>query len=227
MIISHWAGRVSVRTQRHRLDSAGQLFDMETDPGQSYDIAKELPEIAAQLVKTVADWKADVMPGIANKELAPFTVGYPEFPITQLPARDGIEHGGVKRSAKAPNCSYFTHWTKPEDSITWDVKIATAGKYEASVYYTCPAADVGSKVELSLSGSRVEKIISEPHDPPLYGENHDRAPRGAESFVKDFKPLPLGTLDLQPGRGLLTLKALSVPGKSVMDVRLILLKLVK
>ena len=107
------------------------------------------------------------------------------------------------------------------------LEIATAGKYEATVFYTCPAADAGSKVELSLGGSRVEKIISEPHDPPLYGGNHDRAPRGGESFVKDFKPLPLGSFDLKPGRGLLTLKALSVPGKQVMDVRLVLLKLVK
>ena len=138
-----------------------------------------------------------------------------------------MEPGGVKRSAKAPNCSFFTNWKSADDRITWDIEVATAGKYEATVYYTCPAAEVGSKVELSLSGSRVEKIISEPHDPPLYGENHDRAPRGAESFVKDFKPLPFGTLDLQPGRGLLTLKALSVPGKQVMDVRLLLLKLVK
>ena len=133
----------------------------------------------------------------------------------------------MQRSAKAPNCSFFTHWTSAEDSITWDIEVATAGKYEAVVYYTCPAADVGSKVELNFNDSRVEKIISEPHDPPLYGKEHDRSPREAESYVKDFKPLPFGTLDLKPGRGLLTLKALSVPGKSVMDVRLILLTLVK
>ncbi len=227
MIFSHWAGRVSVRTQTHRLDSTGQLFDMVADPGQSHDIAKDLPEVTARLAKAVADWKADVMPGIANKELAPFTVGYPEFPLTQLPARDGIPHGGVKRSAGAPNCSFFTNWKSADDSITWDIEVATAGKYEATVYYTCPAADVGSKVALSFDGSRVEKTVSEPHDPPLHGAEHDRAPRGGESYVKDFKPLPFGTLDLKPGRGLLTLKALTVPGKQVMDVRLILLKLVK
>ncbi len=227
MIFSHWAGKVSVRTQTHRLDAAGLLFDMVADPGQTRDISKEQPDITARLTKAVAEYRADVLPGIADKELKPFTVGYPEFPITQLPARDGIPHGGVKRSAGAPNCSFFTKWTSTEDSITWDIEVATAGKYEAVVHYTCPAADAGSKVELSFNGSRVEKTVSEPHDPPLHGAERDRAPRGGESFVKDFKPLPLGTLDLQPGRGLLTLKALSVPGKSVMDVRLILLKLVK
>ena len=227
MIFSHWGGRVSVRTQQHRLDAGGALFDMVADPGQDRDISKEQPEIAARLAKAVADYRAEVLPGIANKELKPFTVGYPAFPITQLPARDGIEHGGVKRSARAPNCSFFTNWKNAEDSITWDIEVATAGKYEAVVYYTCPAADVGSQVELSFNGARTETTVSVAHDPPLHGEEHDRAKREAESFVKDFKPLPLGTLDLKPGRGPLTLKALSVPGKQVMDVRLILLTLVR
>jgi arylsulfatase A-like enzyme len=227
MILSHWAGKVSVRTQQHRLDAAGQLFDMTADPGQEHDISKEQPEVTKRLAKAAADYRAEVLPGLNNKELKPFTVGYPEFPVTQLPARDGIPHGGVQRSAKAPNCSFFTHWTNAQDSMTWDIEVATAGKYEAVVYYTCPAADVGSKVELSFNGARTEATVSQPHDPPLHGAEHDRAKREAESFVKDFKPLPLGTLDLQPGRGLLTLKALSVPGKQVMDVRLILLTLVK
>jgi hypothetical protein len=31
--------------------------------------------------------------------------------------------------------------------------------------------------------------------------------------------LPLGTMHLEKGRGLLTLSALKIPGKSVMDVR--------
>jgi len=227
MIFSHWGGNVSVRTQNYRLDSKGQLFDMENDPGQERDVAKEQPEVAARLSKAVADYRATVLPGIADKELKPFTVGYREFPITQLPARDGIPHGGVQRSSKAPNCSFFTNWKNAEDSITWDIEVATAGKYEAVVYYTCPAADVGSKVELSFNGARTVATVSEPHDPPLYGREHDRAVREAESLVKDFKPLPFGTIDLQSGRGQLTLKALSVPGKSVMDVRLIFLTLVQ
>ena len=48
-----------------------------------------------------------------------------------------------------------------------------------------------------------------------------------ESYVKDFKPLRLGTLELSKGRGLLTLRALSVPGKQVMDVRSVMLTLLE
>ena len=56
---------------------------------------------------------------------------------------------------------------------------------------------------------------------------HDRAPRGQESLVKDFRPLKLGDINLNKGRGELKLQALKIPGQSVMDVRLIYLTLKK
>jgi hypothetical protein len=159
------------------------------------------------------------------KDGRPFTVGYRQFPLTQLPARDGVPHGSVQRSASAPNCSYFTNWTSTNDEITWDIEVKTVGAYEAVVYYTCPAADVGSTIELGFNGSRLEAIVVEANDPPLRGREYDRVDRKGESYVKDFKPLRVGTFDLKPGRGALTLRALKVPGKTVMDVRLLTLTL--
>ena len=171
-----------------------------------------------------ARWKAGLLPGLKN-DTRPFTVGYPQFPITQLPARDGVPHDHVKRSANAPNCSFFENWISTNDSITWDVEVATAGRYEAVIYYTCPAADTGSTIELSFLDSHLTGKVSEPNDPPLRGAENDRVPRRGESYVKDFKPLRLGTVALSQGRGLLTLRALSVPGKQVMDLRSLVLTL--
>ncbi len=228
-IFSHWGGKVSVRTQRYRLDNANQLYDMQADPVQDHDIAKEQPEITARLSKALAEWRQVVQANLRiiteKTDDRPFTVGYREMPITQLPARDGVPHGGVKRSAGAPNCSYFTHWTSPEDRITWEVDVATAGRYEAVIYYTCPPADVGATIELSLNGDQIQGKVTEAHDPPLYGAEHDRFPRKGESYVKDFKALRLGLVDLKSGRGQLALRALTVPGQQVMDVRELLLTL--
>jgi arylsulfatase A-like enzyme len=226
MIFSHWGGKVSVRTQRYRLDAAGKLFDMEADPGQERDMAKDEPQVATRMSKVVREWSQELLPGLKTDD-RPFTVGYPEFPLTQLPARDGVPHGGVKRSAGAPNCSFFQNWTSPDDRITWDIAVATAGKYEAVVYYTCPPSDAGSVVELNCSSSRIEAVVSEAHDPPLRGAEHDRVPRRGESYVKDFTPLRLGVMELKSGRGELTLRALKVPGKQVMDVRALHLTLLK
>jgi hypothetical protein len=209
-----------VRTQQYRLDATGGLFDMVADPGQLRDIAKERPEAVARLQGEAAKWRKELLANLGQDD-RPFTVGFSAS--TPLPARDGVPHGNVKRSDTAPNCSYFTNWKSTDDRITWDVEVGKAGRYEAIVYYTCAATDVGSTVELSLASAKVQTKITAAHDPPLYGREHDRHPRRAESFMKDFKPLKLGEFDLASGRGELALKALAVAGQQVMDVRYVVL----
>jgi hypothetical protein len=223
MIFSHQKGRVSVRTQRYRLDHTGKLFDMEADPGQDRDISGQHPEVTARLAEAVARWKEDVLP--KSKDDRPFPVGHTAGP-TVLPARDGVPHGGIRRSANAPNCSFFTSWRNAgEDKITWDIEVAKTGDYEAAVYYTCARENIGSTVELRFQDSRIEGKVVEPHDPPLVGAEFDRVPRRGESYVKDFRPLRLGTVFLRKGRGELALSARDVPGQAVMDVRAVMLTL--
>lgn len=225
LIFSHWSGKVSVRNQQYRLDAAGRLYDMTADPGQQKDIASDRPEVAAQLRDAVARWSQELLPGLTNDK-RPFPVGYRAFPITWLPARDGVAHGHIKRSSGAPNCSYFTNWTSKDDSITWDVEVMTAGRYQAEVYYTAAAEDTGATLELSLGGRQVVAKVTEPFDPPLRGAEHDRVKRNGESYVKDFKPLKLGVLDLARGRGLLTIRARDIPGRRVIDLRTVVLTLI-
>jgi hypothetical protein len=226
-IFSHQNGQVSARTQRWRLDKDGALFDMEADPAQSRNVAAAEPETAARLAKAVADWRRDVFgpAGKAAPDDRPFPVGHREFPVTMLPARDGVPRGGVKRSSSAPNCSYFVNWRTTADSIAWDVEVATAGDYAVTVDYTCPPADAGSRIELSFGEARLAGKVEPGWDPPLYS-NQDTLPRPpAESRMKEFRPLALGTIRLPKGRGPLVLRALEIPGAGVMDVRRITLTL--
>ena len=224
MIFSHWNNRVSLRTDQYRLDHTGKLFDMLEDEGQTTDVSNQKPEVAQRLRQAVAQWKNELLPGLRNDD-RPFPVGYREFPITQLPARDGKPHGNVKRSAPAPNCSYFTNWTAVDDRITWDVEVVTPGNYEAVVYYACPEKDLGSRIKLQFLDSSLEARITQPHDPPLRGAEHDRVPRRGESYVKDFKPLSLGTIHLPKGRGPLALRAEEVAADQVMELRMLVLTL--
>jgi hypothetical protein len=227
VVFNHWAGKVSARDQHYRLDAAGQLFDLTTDPGQQKKVNAEHPEEVQRLADAVAWYKREVLAGISRPDERPFLVGYAEFPRTVLPARDGVPHGNVKRSAGAPNCSFFTGWTKPEDRITWEVEVHTAGRYEAILHYTCPKPEVGSSIELALGGAKWSGTVTEAHDPPLRGKEHDRVPRTAESYVKDFRPLSLGTVHLPAGKGTLTLRATKVTGTLVADVRAVELILLK
>ncbi len=224
LLFSHWNKKVSVRTQRYRLDAANRLFDMDLDPGQTADVASQHGTALTQLKAAADAWRAEMLPALEN-DVRPFTVGYREFPLTQLPARDGVPHGNVTRSATAPNCSYFEHWTSTTDHLTWDIEVATPGTYRVEALYACPQADTGSVVELSFLGRTLTAKVSRAHDPPLRGAENDRVKRRGESYVKDFKPLRLGEIDLPRGRGLLTLRALSIPGGQVMELRGLMLTL--
>jgi len=220
-IFSHWRGNVSLRTQQFRLDHQGRLYDMVRDPGQYKDIAKQQPEVAERLRNDVAQWKQELLPGL-HQDDRPFLIGHPDYRFTQLPARDGIAHGAIQRSNRHPNCSYFTNWTSLDDRITWDVEVGAAGTYDVELFYTCAKQDVGSTVELSFNDSVLTGQIDAAHDPPLRGAADDRVER-TESYVKGFKPLKLGSIELHKGRGPLKLRALNIPGSQVMDVRLLML----
>lgn len=223
MIFSHWNRKVSVRTQQYRLMDGGALYDMAADPGQTKDVAKAQPEVAGRLQKAIDAWKAEMLP-LLGKDDRPFSVGAPQHPMTQLPARDGVPKGGVRRSSGAPNCSYFTNWTTTADQMTWDVDVLTAGRYEVVVWFACPAEAVGSELQMTLNGVTAKATITEAHQPPLRGMENDRTPdRGSESYVRDWKPLSFGTVELKAGRGELAVRATKVPGKQVGELRMMLL----
>ncbi len=226
MIFSHWNGKVSVRTQQYRLDSAGELYDMVNDPSQLQAITEKLPDVALELRNAVNQWKLELLPGL--KKDRPFSVGHPDFSLTQLPARDGLPHGQVQRSAKAPNCSYFTNWTTPDDSMTWSVEVLASGNFEVEMWYACPQSQVGSVIELSMGENRVSARIEEANDPPATGAEHDRVQRKGESYVKDFKPLKLGILHLDQGLGTLTLRASQLASsEGTLEVRTLMLRRVR
>lgn len=227
-LFAHWAGRVSARNQRWRLDERGRLFDPVADPGQRHDLADAQPAEAQRLREAVATYRREVL-SQAPHGPRPFVVGYPDLPLTVLPARDGVAHGAVERSAKAPNCSFFTRWTSTDAYLAWDVELATAGRYRASVLHTCRAADVGARLELSVGEAKLAAVAAEAFDPPLRGAEHDRVPRGGhgESYVKDFRPLEFGTFDLPAGRAALALRATHLVGAQAIDVRAVQLELLR
>jgi arylsulfatase A-like enzyme len=216
--------QVSVRTQQFRLDAAGQLFDIEADPGQNRDVADKHPRVAAQLANEARRHGEEMKKHFEQNADRPFHVGF--GPSTTLPARDAVEHGTIRRSAKPPNNSFFTNWTSTGDFISWQVNVGKSGDYEAVVYYTCAAGDEGSTVRLSMSdGESVQAKVVEVFDPPLYDKSKERI-ENSHYFVKDFRPLRLGTIPLQAGRGELRLDSVKMTGQKVIDVHSIELNLI-
>ena len=228
MIFSHWAGRTSVRTPRYRLDDRGALFDLIADPGQQIDLSDKEPGVATRLRAAVAGWKGEVFgatvpaaPANAGGARAvvvdarPIPVGHPVHPAVFLPAGEGLPSGGVQRSNRFPNCTYFTHWTSLDDAMTWDIEVLAAGMYEVIADYACPDAP-GSAIELAFRDARLAAKIDPAWNPPLR-DGEDRVPR-QESHLKDFRPLALGKMRLEAGRGKLTLRATAISGNQVAEI---------
>lgn len=220
LLFSHWRNRSSVRSQQFRLDHQGALFNIDDDPGQYQDVRAQYPFRHRQLSEALNHWNVE-MKAEASKPDRPFLIGHPDFAITQMPARDAIEHGGIKRSNRFPNCSFFTHWQQPDDFVTWDAEVLSSGEYMVDLYYACAKKDLGATIALSWKGQQVTATITEANDPPLGGAEHDRIVR-AESYVRDFKPMRLGTIELEKGRGALRLQATKIPGDSAMDFRMLM-----
>lgn len=226
LIFSHWAGKVSVRSQSHRLDDRGRLYDMTTDPGQTKDISDAAPETKKALTDAVANWRKDVLIGLAGVDRRPFTVGYRELPTTHLPARDARFSGNIKRSAGAPNCSFLTNWRSEEDMIYWPVEIHEAGNYEMQFHHTIARENLGATIEILMNNEKVAEFeLKSEFNPPLRGMENDRVPRGSESYVKDFQPLKVGPIRLPAGTGDLKIRAKTIHGGTVADLRGISLKL--
>jgi hypothetical protein len=89
---------------------------MIQDGEQRHDVSEKFPEETSKLSQAVVSWRKEVLKDY-RKTKRPFTVGHPDFAITQLPARDAKASGKIKRSNRFPNDSYFTNWTTTEGSI--------------------------------------------------------------------------------------------------------------
>ena len=114
--------------------------------------------------------------------------------------------------------------------------MGASGRYEVTLHYAVPKGDEGATIQLSYGGgyttakgdkkgwgNGISTTIREAHDVPERGQENDRVER-RESYVKDFKAMKMGVINLKKGRGELVLKALNIPGKIALEFRLLMLK---
>lgn len=221
IIVSQWKAKRSAKLGRWRLDNAGGLYDLPADPGQRQNVAADHPDLVEKM--TAAIERLNQQTRGHDQDNRPFVIAHPEAPTTQLPARDGKEHGGIRRSNRFPNSSFFTNWTSEDDSITFDAEVLADGEYEVEIFYSCPEGDQGSTIELTFNEQKLVGNVAQAHPSKLVGAAEDRFER-AESYEQNWGRMTLGVLPLTAGKGQLTLRATEIPGAHVMDFRLLLLR---
>ncbi|MEM9281953.1 MAG: arylsulfatase [Verrucomicrobiota bacterium] len=216
-LFNMWRSRISIRTDRFRLDNDGALFDIIEDRGQTTNVADQYPELVDELSKAAASFSEEMHEYYEQFAERPFAVGFDRS--TTLPARDGVQEGpSITRSSKAPNNSFFENWKSTEDSITFSVDVAADGAFDAIVYYTCREGDLGATIRLSEEGGdHTEAKVVEAFDPPFYDNSKERM-ENSHYIVKDFTPLRLGSLTLRKGHQTLRLTAPEIVGDEAIDV---------
>lgn len=209
----------SVRSRQYRLANTGkgwELYDMLSDPGQKQDLSARKPEVVSRLREAYETWFSDVTEG--GFERIPTPVGYPQALTVELPAPEAQFSGGLHFFGKSGWANdWITGWTNPADTISWSLDVVRPGKYEVTVLYTCPPGSTGARIEAETSDHKTVAVLREAHDPKPK-PSPDRVPRG-EVYEKEWGRLKLGTLEMKRGRTPLVLRALSKPGKVVMDVK--------
>lgn len=224
LLFTAWNGRSSVRSQTHRMQSNGMLFDVDNDPREQVDVSKSQTETAAHLSTALVEWQNENPLRRANdKRDRPITLGHPDAAWTQLPARDATFSGAIERSNRFPNCTFLQNWQDCESEIIWDTDVLAGGKYEVQMYYSCSEEDVGSTVELSIGDASISAEIVQPNVAPLIGAAEDRIER-MEGYVRRWKPMTLGMITLAKGRAKTILKATDVAGSNVADMRLLMFR---
>ena len=117
-----------------------------------------------------------------------------------LNARDVTVHGSTVRYEREKDT--IGYWTKLDDYVSWDLAITQPGRFEVVAYQSCRQGNAGSEYSVEIG------------DQKLTGRVQDTA-----SF-RIFSPRAVGVVELTaPGRYTLTIRPLSKPGLTVMDLR--------
>lgn len=200
-----------------------KLFDMVADPGEKHDIARQHPDLVAQLSQQYEAWYDDISRG--GLERIPIPVGHAEENPVTLNAPQA-HFGGALRFDHGPGFAHdwLTGWTDVDSQVWFDIDVQRAGLYEVELVYACPEADAGSQIR--IHGGQSELKVRVPAAPAPVIELPHRDKRSRSRYVnRKWESLPLGQLTLPAGRQRLLIEAISIPGDQALQLKAVTLEL--
>ena len=193
------------------------LYDMQADPGEKRDLAKQRPGVIAKLSEQYERWIDDT--SRAGLRRFPIPVGYVEESPVTLNAPQAYFDRSL-RFYRGPGFAHdwLTGWTDSKSKVWFDIDVVRAGTYELELRYACPKADAGSKIRISVGQSALCATVP-PAEAPFARLPH-RDERGRSRYVnRKWGTLEIGKVMLQEGRQRLTIEAVSLAGKQVMELK--------
>jgi alpha-L-fucosidase len=115
-------------------------------------------------------------------------------------------HGGHARYEAADDRRCIGFWTSDKDSVSWDIRVPKAGKYEVELEYSCEAASAGSEVKVEVGASSLSMKV----------ENTGK--------WSEFLKKKAGTIDVAAGNSQVRVVPVKMARDAVMNLRSVRLK---
>ncbi len=213
----------AVRTQRWRAVNEGedwQLFDMQADPSQKKNVASEHKQVIGRLSKVYDDWFVDVRKVPIERPV--IDIGHSDWPETKLTVPEARMDEGLRwYNGWGFAHDWITDWKKAGEKIWWETKIINGGRYKVSLKYACDEDMIGTKLQVSASGSSVEGVIRAAHAPkPVQRLTRIKKKR----FVQTFTTQELGEIELKSGESKVMMELTHPANKTTLDVHSLILK---
>ena len=212
------ATRAAVRTQRYRAVKEGpqwELFDMQSDPAQTTNVAVDRADVLRAMQRDYDDWWREVEPQ-ARQPRGAIHVGHLEAPFVEINVPLSKFSGGLKFNGKHPNNAWLNGWTSLDGQVSYDLEVVRGGDYRIELAYLCAEKDAGSKIEVRAGNAKASAIVKSTAIKQV--PSPDRVPRG-EVYEMEWATLDVGALRLETGPTTLTLQALTKPGEQVMELK--------
>jgi len=191
-----------------------ELYDLKNDPEQLKDLSLQFPELTAVLSNEYQDWWEDVTKGIEMDRSIPISNQSPEIMLAGYEASFAGQIRFFEGHGWAQD--WLTNWVNPSDSISWDLNVLDPGSYQVLLEYTANARQVESELILRCGNSAINFKLDQVFEGQFL-ESPDRVPR-KEAPEKNWKRIPIGTLELKKGKAPLSISAKKIASEGVGDI---------
>ena len=206
-----------------------ELYDMQADPGQIRNVAKQFPEV----LKRHADAFYASFADVTKRGFDPISIplGYPQRPWVELPGNEafletdgkqGIRYHGKQGYAN----DWISGWTDTKAYAWWPLDVVEAGHYAVTLRYCCKPENVGAKLRVEADSSGVEAVVNKAHDPAVL-PSRERVTPSPHYETKSWAELTLGQLDLPKGPVRLTVRTIDKPGDESVELKAVLVRRVE
>jgi arylsulfatase A len=217
----------AIRNPQYRFVITGEdqysLFDMINDPGEKINIAEQHPGLSRDLYADYINWFNEVTVGIGTKRIIP--VGYPESPVTYLPAHEAVINAGLSYKANINGWAHdwIVDWDQKEDTVSWHIEVVDPGEFEFVLQYNATPEAVGSVFQLTADGQSIRHALTRPFNSEIY-PHHDRLVRQVEAFEKAWAYETLGKMQLEKGNYRISLNSPEMQSEEIAELKGVIVK---